>query len=301
MTPNPFLQKLGLSDTDRVVVFHSDDIGMCQGTLTAYRDLVNFGVLSAAATMVPCPWFPAAAAFCREHNAGGKIDMGVHLTLNSEWAGFRWGPISTTDPATGIIDSEGYFYNNTNATQANGDPAAVRRELQAQIERALAAGVDATHIDSHMFGIFHIKFLPVYFDLARHYRLPAFMLRADSVQMREIAVDNPAAAEMTTLLQSVEEEGFPLFDYVHAMSLDPLPDRVANATEILTGLPAGLSYFLFHPCPDTPELRAMAPDWEARVQDYHLFLDEGWRQAVRDSGVHVIGMRTLRDIIRSER
>jgi hypothetical protein len=126
------------------------------------------------------------------------------------------------------------------------------------------------------------------------------MLRADSVQMQEITATNPAAAEMTPILQAAEEEGFPLFDYVHAMSLDPLPDRLANATEVLAGLPAGLNYFLFHPCPDTPELRAMAPDWEARVQDYHLFLDEGWRQAVHDSGVHVIGMRALRNIIRME-
>jgi chitin disaccharide deacetylase len=299
MPPNPVLQKLGFSETDRVVIFHADDIGMCQSSLAAYRDLLNFGVLSAAATMVPCPWFPATAAFCREQANNGRLDMGVHLTLNSEWSTFRWGPLSSHDAASGLLDDEGYFYNNTRATQLEGAVDAVHLELQTQIERALSAGVDATHIDSHMFAIFYPKFLPVYFDLARYYRLPAFMLRADEERLRQIGYPSEEAITIAQILAAAEASGLPLLDHVIVLPLEPVSDRLAHARKILAELPAGITYFVIHPCHDTPELRAMAPDWEARVQDYQLFTSEAWRQAVQESGVHVIGYKAIRDLIRA--
>ena len=154
MRPNPLLKRLGLSDDARAVIFHADDVGMCQASLAAYVDLVDFGLISAASTMVPCSWFPATAAFCRDH-PGEKVDMGVHLTLTSEWDGYRWGPISTRDPASGLMDTDGYFHPDTESAQAHGDPAAVQLEIQTQVERALAAGIDVTHIDSHMGTVFH--------------------------------------------------------------------------------------------------------------------------------------------------
>jgi len=107
MHPNPVLRELGLGQADRAVVIHTDDIGMCQASLAALADLVDFGLVSCGATMVPCPWFPQVAAYCRGHPS---VDLGVHLTLTSEWDSYRWGPISTRDPASGLIDDEGYFF-----------------------------------------------------------------------------------------------------------------------------------------------------------------------------------------------
>jgi hypothetical protein len=91
MPPNSCLKKLGFADTDRVVIVHADDIGMCEATLPAIADLFDFGFVSSAAMMVPCPWYPAAAAYAQAHP---ELDFGVHLTLNSEWEKMRWGPLS---------------------------------------------------------------------------------------------------------------------------------------------------------------------------------------------------------------
>ena len=184
MQPNPYLKKLGFRETDRVVIFHSDDIGMCHGSVTAYQELVDFGLLSSASTMVPCPWFPATANYCRQQADNPKIDMGVHLTLTSEWDHMRWGPISTCDPSSGLIDDEGYLHRTAKAMQTGATEASLHAELKAQIERAVQAGIDITHIDSHMFAIFHPKILPIYFDLARAYKVPAFMLRDDGTKLR---------------------------------------------------------------------------------------------------------------------
>src|SRR6478672_2855763 len=133
---HPLLQRLGFDADDRVVIIHPDDIGMCQATLPAYTDLLAFNLISSATTMVPCSWFPAVAAFCREHP---NVDMGVHLTLASEWDVYRWGPISTRDPTSGLLDDDGYFHHWPHQVWAHADVPAVEHEIAAQLDRALAA------------------------------------------------------------------------------------------------------------------------------------------------------------------
>jgi predicted glycoside hydrolase/deacetylase ChbG (UPF0249 family) len=301
--PNPVLKQLGLPDDARVVIFHADDIGMCQASLTAYHDLLDFGLLSAAAVMVPCPWFPATAAFCRQYQEQLAIDVGVHLTLTSEWDGFRWGPISTRNPRSGLMDEDGYFHATTEEMQANATADAVLREVEAQIERALAGGFDITHIDSHMGSIFHPNFLAGYIAIATKYRLPALFLRQDEEQIRQMAAREGAPLDTVEVfvqqIRALEEQNYPMLDNIHVMPLDTSVNRLEHAREILNGLPAGITYFIIHPARDTPELRAITPDWQARVADHSLFTNQAWRDYVNNSGVHVIGYRDLRDLLRT--
>jgi hypothetical protein len=299
MTPNPYLQKLGYTDNDRVVILHADDIGMCHAGLVAYRELLEFGVLSSAAAMVPCAWFAETAATCRTlQSHQPHLDMGVHLTLTSEWDGFRWGPISTRDAASGLLDEEGYFYHGTRAVQEYGRPETVALEVEAQIQRALAAGIDVTHIDSHMGSIFHPKFLPLYIELARKYRIPALSLRLTENNFLAAGFDEETAERFAHWSQELEASGFPLLDSIFGMPLDSHENRLDVARQWLDGLEAGIHYFLFHPCIDTPELRAFAPDWRSRVADYELFINEAWRQALAASGVKVIGWKPIRGVMR---
>ncbi len=302
MQPNPLLKKLGLSDNDRVVIFHADDIGMCHASLAAYSDMIDFGLLSSAAVMVPCPWFPATAVYCRENQAAKpQIDMGVHLTLTSEWDNFRWGPAAECGIQSGLLDTEGYFYRDCDPVQAQAQGTAVTRELTAQIERALAAGVDVTHIDSHMGCLFHPRFLSIYFQLAQTYRLPALTLRATAVEKQAELFFDPAALNVfVEALDQMETDGYPLLDSVEMMSLDQSENRLEEGRRRLDQLKAGVHYFIVHPSVDTPELRAIAPDWRCRVADYELFTSDKWREVVEASGVKVFGWRVLRDLLRGE-
>ena len=99
MIGNPVLRHLGFAATDRVVVIHADDLGMCQATLPAFVDLLAGGLVSSGSVMVPCPWFPQATALLR---ACPIADVGLHVTLTSEWEAYRWRPLSTRQPATGL-------------------------------------------------------------------------------------------------------------------------------------------------------------------------------------------------------
>jgi predicted glycoside hydrolase/deacetylase ChbG (UPF0249 family) len=296
MQPNPALKKLGFSDKDRLVIIHTDDIGMCHASVEAYADLVDFGLISSAATMVPCSWFPHLAAFCREHPG---VDMGVHLTLNCEWDTYRWGPISTRDPATGLLDEEGYFYRDVAPVQEHATPEAVQGEIQAQLERALAAGIDVTHIDTHMGTVAHPRFIPVYTGLAIQYRLPHMVLRSDQAGYQLLGMDSEGAAYAAQFAQMLETQGMPLIDHFDYLPLDRPAERIAQAKAALASLPAGITHFVIHPSKDTPELRAIAPDWPSRVADFQAFSSQELLQYVKNSGLQVIGYRALRDLLRS--
>lgn len=293
---NPFLQRLGLSATDRAVVLHADDIGMCQATIPAIENLFNAEIISSAAVMVPCAWFPALAAYARSNP---QADIGVHTTLTSEWDRYRWGPLSTRDTSSGLLDRDGYFPQSTAELWAQVDGNALKAEMRAQIDKALAAGIEITHIDSHMGAAFEPRFLGIYTALAEEYAVPAFLPRmtAEIAQQRGMSAEQ---FDMVEHMQSVlEANGVPLFDSMGFMPLDQHEERVAEAKRQLSQLPAGLSYFICHPAMDTPELRMLAhTDWQARVADYTAFTSAELRDFIRSSGIQVVGMRAIKQAMR---
>ncbi|HVG20581.1 MAG TPA: polysaccharide deacetylase family protein [Blastocatellia bacterium] len=286
MGHNPFLKNLGFNATDRVIVINADDIGMCQATLPAFFDLVESGLVSSGSVMVPCPWFPEAARVCRSRPS---VDIGVHLTLTSEWDNYRWGPVSTRDPASGLLDPEGYFYRNQSMWE-RPDPQVIRAEMSAQVNQARNAGLDLTHINCHMFATLDTRLVGQYVGLGFEQRLPVLMVRQP--QWVEILSERA--------INEWEEQGLPVFDHLREMYLNkPAQARSHQARDVFDNLPPGLTYFMIHPAQDTPELRAITQDWQQRVADYETFMSAGLRDHVRQSGIQVIGWRALRDAMRA--
>ncbi len=294
MNPNPVLKKLGLEDNDRVAIIHTDDIGMCQASVEAFADLNEAEIISSGAVMVPCPWFLQAAEYARYHQ---QADLGIHLTLTSEWKTYRWGPVSTRDPASGMVDEEGYFYALTEPAQVHGDPAAVEIELTAQVERALQAGIAPTHIDTHMGSVAHPKFMGIYVQLAMKYKLPPMIFRLDEDGWRAAGLEPEFAKMAAGLIQQLEESGLPLLDVLGGMHLDSDENRMAQTSQALSELKPGITHFIIHPSKDTPELRAITPDWRCRVADYQNFMNEELRKHIQKIGVHVIGYRALKELM----
>jgi predicted glycoside hydrolase/deacetylase ChbG (UPF0249 family) len=293
-SPNPVLKRLGLADDDRVVLIHTDDIGMCQASVAAFADLNEAGIISTGAVMVPCPWALQAASYARQHPAA---DLGVHLTLTSEWQTYRWGPISTLDRASGLIDEEGFFYHRSQAVQEHGDPAAVEVELEAQVERAMRSGIVPTHVDTHMGTVAHPKYMHLYRQLALKYRLAMMIFRMDEAAWRATGMDGEAAQMAIQLTRQLEDNGFPLLDHILGMPLDVEEDRLERTKQALSSLQPGLTHFIIHPAKDTPELRAIAQDWRCRAGDYQNFMNEELRRHIQKIGLHVIGYRTLQNLI----
>ena len=295
MQPNPVLKKLGFSNDDRVIIIHTDDIGMCQASVDAFAEMVDFGLISSGAVMVPCPWFLEAAQFAVSHP---EADLGAHLTLTSEWQTYRWGPVSTRDPGTGLMDEQGFFHRRSEGVWEHADPEAVQVELEMQITHALAEGINLTHIDTHMGSVAHPKFIGSYVQLAMKYGLPLMIPRMDvPAIMAQQHVDEATAQMLAGTLQSLEEMGLPLLDGISGLELEHAENRFDQAKEALLALKPGLTHFIIHPSKDTPELRHITTSWDCRVADYETFTSEATREFIKNEGIQVIGYRALKELM----
>ena len=153
----------------RAVILHVDD-RRCVTARTArfwsWPPTDTGRVCHIGSMMVPCPWFREIA----EAAAGdAALDLGVHLTLTSEWGHYRWAPISTVSRASGLIDEDGYFWRDVASLRAHLVPEAAETELRAQIERARSAGIAPTHIDAHMAAAMLPELLDLHVRLGREY------------------------------------------------------------------------------------------------------------------------------------
>jgi predicted glycoside hydrolase/deacetylase ChbG (UPF0249 family) len=296
MTPNPLLKKLGFSDTDKVVIIHTDDIGMCHASVQAFKDLWEFGTITSGAVMVPCPWFPATAQMCRENP---EMDMGVHATLNAEWENYRWGPVSTRDQLSGLMDADGYFHQWQPAVYQNAKPEAVAIEVKMQIELALAAGIDVTHVDSHMGSIMSPLFIQSYIQSAATRLLPNMLPRVNATGIEMMGIGAEELQSYAPIMQQLESQGIPMLDGIFAMPLEHADDHIGVAKKILSELPVGISHFILHPSIDTPELRAICPDWRARVANYNALMSDELKGFIKNSDFKLIGYRQIRDAMRN--
>lgn len=295
MKPNPFLKKLGFSDTDRAVIIHTDDIGMCHASVQAFKDLWAFGTITSGAVMVPCPWFPAVAQMCRENP---EIDMGVHAVLNAEWESYRWGPVSTRDQASGLLDADGYFHQWHPGVYQNAKPEAVAAEVNAQIEKALAAGIDATHVDSHMGTIMNPLFIQSYIQAASSRLLPNMIPRLDAAGINLMSTGEQDRMAYVPVMEMLESMGIPMVDGILGMPLEHGKDHINVAKKLFDEVPVGITHFILHPSIDTQELRAIAPDWQARVANYNAFMSDELKKFIEQADIKLIGYRQIRDAMR---
>ena len=295
MISNPVLKKLGFSPDDRVVIIHTDDIGMCQASVDAFSELWEFGLISSGAVMVPCPWFLEAAEFAKSMP---NVDLGVHLTLTSEYETYRWGPISTRDTQTGLMDHQGYFHRRSEGVWEHADPEAALLEMDEQISRALAAGISLTHIDTHMGSVAHPQFMQGYIQLAVKYGLPPMVPRMSVEELIDSKdVDQETAKIANALIHTLEEMGIPLIDHLSGLHLDDPKNRLGQAKQVLSSLKPGISHFIIHPAKDTPELRHITDTWDCRSADFATFMSKDLQDFILQKGIQVIGYKDLKDLM----
>ena len=292
MSLNPFMKKLGLSSSDRAVIVHVDDVGMCLSSIEAFFELYDFGTVTSGALMAPCPWFPEVARRCA---ARPDVDVGVHATLTSEWKGYRWGPVSTRDPDSGLLDAEGYFPMTSEEVQSGAKPEAAKKEIAAQVAMVYAAGIEPTHIDTHMFSVAHEKLFDAYISQALERRIPAMLPKPDIVGFESIVPDCKTRKYLAGYLKELGGKGMPLMDGILAMPLDEPRDQTETVKRLLGSITEGITHFVLHASTDSHELRAITPDWESRVWNYRTMHSDTMKKIIESEGIVLIGYRNLRD------
>ena len=297
---NIFLEKMGFKPDEKVVIFHADDLGMCHAVNLAFVDIVEAGHLCSGSIMVPCPWFPEIASFAKAHKS--DLDLGVHLTLTSEWEGFRWRPLSTQDPASGLMDEAGYFWRDLTSFHKHMTPGAVEIELRAQIEHAFSAGVDVTHLDTHMGALMHPDLAPIYIALSQEYRIPALIPRLTAEQILNMGVSSALAEGILGLIRSLEASGnLPQLDHVAQNYQIPGEDRWGEYANMIIDFPPGITHMIYHPARSGAEIEGIAKDHAViRTSDWKVFKDRQLIGKLDGLGVSVQTYRGLRDVMRAD-
>lgn len=278
----------------RYVIIHADDAGMSHSVNLGTIEGMKKGIVSSASIMVPCPWFKEFADFAKQHP---DLDYGIHLTLNSEWKNYRWGPVASRDQVPSLIDTENYLWDNVGQVMQHVNVKDAEKELRAQIERARKFGVPLSHLDTHMGAVVsRPDLLEMYVNLGIEYELPVlFVANLDPKKYGLIA---EKGKELKVVL---EKNGLPVLDDLVQFYGEPDYTKRKNTyLETLRNLKPGVTQIIIHCGIDNQELQNITNSASRRDGDRRVFTDPGVMKEIEELGIEVITWKQFHDMARNK-
>ena len=287
-TAQSLSERLGYPADQKLLIVHADDLGVAHSVNRASIKALGTGSVSSASIMIPCPWLPEIAAYAQSHP---QADLGLHLTLTSEWKQFRWGPVLGRERVPSLIDKDGYFYSLESEAAAHIDAREAESELRAQIARAKALGIQPTHLDSHMGTLYQNRPLfEVLMKVAHENKLPVRVAKGmfgRAPFMTEVlAPDDPVLDQIISIEPSVAAEDWPKF-YM----------------ETIRNLQPGVTELIVHLAYDDEEMRGVTaehPNWGAawRQRDFDFVTSEAFRRLLQENHIKLVTWREVGRLIR---
>jgi predicted glycoside hydrolase/deacetylase ChbG (UPF0249 family) len=279
----PLAARLGHPAGAKLLIVHADDLGAAHSVNAATFKAFETGLVNSASIMVPCPWLPEAAAYARRHP---DADLGLHLTVTSEWKTYRWGGVLSKERAPTLYAADGYLYPTEDVAASRIDVREAEAEIRAQIERARAFGISPTHLDAHMRTLYTTRPLfEMFLRVARDERLP-------------VMVSREWFGQASFLPGALGPDGLVLD---HIVSADPSvrPERWAEFyADVVKNLKPGVTELIVHLAYDDEEMRAVAldhPDWGAawRQRDFDFVTGEEFRRLLKAHNVKLVTWREI--------
>lgn len=277
----------------RYLIIHSDDAGMSHSVNVATQAGLESGIVSSASIMVPCPWFKEFAVYAKAHP---QFDYGIHLTLNSEWENYRWGPVASKSLVPSLIDEEGFLWDNVSQVVMHAKTDEVKVELKAQIDKALAFGVPLSHLDTHMGAVVsRPDLVEVYVGLSLEYDLPILFFKELDA---ETARDHPALADrLKDCVAKLNERKLPILDAMLQFYGGNVPDQRRQLYfDEMAKIKPGVTQLIIHCGQDGEELRAITDSAARRDQDRVIFTDAGTKKFLDQQAIEVISWRQFREM-----
>lgn len=303
VSDSTYAERLGFAKGAKVVILHVDDAGMSfdsnEGTIQA----ITKGAANSCSVMMPCPWVPHFVHFLKQHP---QVDAGLHLTLTSEWKGYRWGPLAGKSAVPGLVDSAGSLWASVENVVKHATADEVEQELEAQLDRARTLGFEPTHFDSHMGTLFAAPaFMERYVAFGIRHRIPV-MFPAGHVSL--IAEQNKLEAQQVAQLQQVGKTlwaaGLPVLDDLHNATYNwqPLNNlktpyksnyKTAQYIAALKELKPGLTMIIMHCTATTEVFKEISDSGPSRRADLEAMLDPAFKKALQKEGIIVTTWREL--------
>lgn len=272
-------KRLGYSKNTRLLIIHADDLGLSGSENTASMEAFERGIVNSGSIMVTCPGFDEIIAYAKNHP---EADLGVHLTLTNEWDSYKWRPLMPFNEVRSLVDDDGFFFKDITILLKKSAPLDIEKELRAQINFALNAGIDITHLDSHMFIAFSQKIFKIYSDLGKEYKLPVLLTK--KLPIRYLIARDSIIVDK---LYYAEPENY-------AAELDKYYCKA------LESIKPGLNCILIHTAFNNKEMKEITdnqvnygPAW--RQADFNFFTGDSCRKLIVDNNIKLITWREIRD------
>lgn len=284
------LKKLGYPSNTRLLIVHADDMGLSVSTNLACIKAMESGIVNSGSVMMPCPFAQQIIDYSKLHK---DLDIGIHLTLTSEWANLQWRPV-LGNKVPSLINSVGCFFETREELERKAKISEVEQELRAQIEMAISSGMLPTHLDSHMFaGTMNPEFLKIYIQLGREYELPLLLNKEKIKRWHKY-----------NLLPYISEKEF-LVDRLYIATKRNAKKGQANYySKILRSMKPGINCLLVHPAFRNKEMESLTQgrmdynsDW--RQADFDFFTSEKCHAIIKGENIQLITWKEIRD--RSQR
>jgi predicted glycoside hydrolase/deacetylase ChbG (UPF0249 family) len=287
-TPKSLVERLGYPAEQKLLIVHGDDLGVAHSVNRATIKALDSGGISSASIMVPCPWLPEIAAYARSHP---QTDLGIHLTLTSEWRPLRWAPVLGRDRVPTLVDPDGYLYPSESEAAAHIDVREAESEIRAQIARAKALGIQPTHLDSHMGTLYQNKALfEVLMKVAHENKLPVRLSKEwfnrTQFMPSVLGPDDVVADRIISIEPNVTADGWSRY-----------------YTDAIRNLPSGLTVMIVHLAYDDEEMKGITfehPNWGAawRQRDFDFVTSEAFRRVLQENHVKLITWREVGKLLR---
>ncbi|PCJ97120.1 MAG: hypothetical protein COA50_05635 [Flavobacteriaceae bacterium] len=285
-------ERLGHPKDAKLLIIHADDLGVSNSENRASIHALENSPVNSASIMVPCPWFPEIAAYARNNK---NADLGLHLTLNSEWDYYKWGPVTSKDSVPGLVNKDGYFFSSVDSLQLKGTAKEVELELRNQVKKAYKAGINVTHLDGHMgAAMSRPDYLEVYMRIGNEYRLPVL------IDKRIYDIPNENIQKLlgpnSVVADKILSASPPNFD----------TGMEAFYSDLITNIEPGLNFLIIHLAYDDAEMKAVTIDHpyygaEWRQADYDFFTSKTCADLIKEQKIVLVTWKELRDkIVRAE-
>lgn len=271
-------ERLGWDAGDRVLIIHSDDAGMSLANNEGTREAMEYGLVTSASVMMPCPWVPGWLAYTKTRP---DIDSGLHLTLTSEYDHYRWTPLAGKNQVPGLADEHGCLPDNVGLVKENATADEVELEIRAQIDRAETMGLPVTHMDSHMGTLFEPEYIDRYVKVGIEKQIPILMV-----------------PEAGPIAEKVWEGGLPVLDHVHSDSYNwkttDIDEKVGLFVDAIRNLEPGITYMIIHCTKPNDTIGVINGNRDFLYGDYYAMIDPRTKAAIEEEGIILTTMKELK-------
>lgn len=279
---------LGYPRDSKLLIIHADDMGLAHSVNTAcIRAFDNKGITSGS-IMVPCPWANEIAAYVKDHPG---MDVGIHLTMTAEWDLYKWGGITSADQIPGLLDKNSYFYPSVEELGKTAKGSDAEKELRAQINKAIASGVQPTHLDTHMGSVLaNPELIKIYINLSEEYHLPILFPRS---YLSWFPPD---------LSKTLESKIF-LLDNLFMLDPKMITGNWIDAYKKgIEAMKPGLNEMIVHLAIDNDEMQAISKGHDDygsawRQHDLDLVTSKEFKDLLKTNHIILIGWKQIRDLM----